>query len=218
MKIKEKSWPFTEAMRVVKEIERREYSDPILFETGFGPSGLPHIGTFAEVARTTFVKNAFEHLTGRQGEIYVYCDDMDGLRKVPGNVPESEMLAENLGKPICRIPDPFGCCDSYSGHMINKLVEFLDTYGFVFTLKKSSEEYAKGTFNETLHKLMEKTDGVKNIILPTLKEETRKNWSPFFPVCENCGSINATQVTGYFPEEDMVAYECTQANDKNPAC
>jgi len=122
MKIKEKSWPFKEALRVINELERRDHPDPVLFETGFGPSGLPHIGTFAEVARTTFVKNAFDHLVDRKSEIYVFCDDMDGLRKVPGNVPRKESLREYLGKPISRIPDPFGCCDSYSGHMVNKLM------------------------------------------------------------------------------------------------
>src|SRR4030042_3710976 len=218
MKIQENSWPCKEAIRIVNELERRDYSDPILFETGFGPSGLPHIGTFAEVARTTFVKNAFEYLTNRKSEIYVFCDDMDGLRKVPKNVPKQDLLVKDIGKPISRIPDPFDCCDSYSGHMINKLIEFLDTYGFRYTLKKSSEEYKKGIFNESLHLLIEKIDAVKNIILPTMKEQTRENWSPFLPICENCGNINSTIVTEYFTEHDQVEYYCNKDDEKSPGC
>ena len=121
-----KAWPFQEARQI---IDRRPLKDgqPVLFETGFGPSGLPHIGTFAEVARTTWVRQAFAHLSGRPTRLLAFSDDMDGLRKVPLNLPQGDMLEEHLGKPLHAIPDPFGISDSFSGYMNDKLKEFLDT-------------------------------------------------------------------------------------------
>jgi lysyl-tRNA synthetase class 1 len=124
-----KAWPFQEARHIVAR--RRPAGDrPVLFETGFGPSGLPHIGTFAEVVRTTWVRHAFEYLTEQPTRLVAFSDDMDGLRKVPLNMPQPEMLAQHLGKPLHAIPDPFGECDSYSGYMNDKLKKFLDAYVF----------------------------------------------------------------------------------------
>jgi lysyl-tRNA synthetase class 1 len=142
-----KSWPLKEAQKLHKRFKEPPVT-PVLFETGFGPSGLPHIGTFAEVARTTWVRHAFEYLTGWPTRLIAFSDDMDGLRKVPLNMANQEMLTEHLGKPLCHIPDPFGECESYSAYMNNKLQEFLDTYGFEYTFQSSQEAYTRGDFNE----------------------------------------------------------------------
>ena len=203
-----KSWPFKEAMRIIKAREKTPSDAPALFQTGFGPSGLPHIGTFAEVARTTWVRRAYEHLSGKGTALYAFCDDQDGLRKVPDNLPNPEMLTENLGKPLCDIPDPYGCCESFSAHMIGNLENFLDTFDFDYTLKRSSDAYRNGEFNSGLEVLLNKVDGVLEIILPTMKEENRASWSPFFPKCEACGRINTTRVTRYNKEDKTIDYTC----------
>ncbi|OGP58412.1 MAG: lysine--tRNA ligase [Deltaproteobacteria bacterium RBG_13_61_14] len=212
------AWPFQEAKKIkpgsAGEAFGRELSrtgagaPPVIFQAGFGPSGLPHIGTFAEVVRTTFVLQAFEHLTGRQGVLYAFCDDMDGLRRVPKNLPRPDLLEQHLGRPISQIPDPFGCCDSYAGHMEKKLQEMLDAYQLPYQLKSSTEEYRRGVFNEGLRLILQKVEQVKAVILPTLKEENREDWSPFFPVCPKCGRLYTTRVTAYHPERDSLSYVC----------
>ncbi len=202
-----KSWPFKEASGLQRRF-REQPAAPVVFETGFGPSGLPHIGTFAEVARTTWVRRAFEHLTGWQTRLIAFSDDMDGLRKVPLNMPQKEMLAEHLGRPLCHIPDPFGCCESYSAHMNNKLREFLNAYGFDYELQSSQQAYTRGDFDAGLSALLQKVDAVLNVILPTLREEKRADWSPFMPLCENCGRVYTTRVTGYHPADNAVDYVC----------
>jgi len=152
-----KAWPFQEARQIVER--RRPKGDrPVLFETGFGPSGLPHIGTFAEVVRTTWVRHAFEYLTGQPTRLLAFSDDMDGLRKVPLNLPQPEMLAQHLGKPLHAIPDPFGECDSYSGYMNDKLKQFLDAYEFDYEFQGSQQAYAAGHFDEGLGVLLEKAE------------------------------------------------------------
>jgi len=144
-----KSWPFKEADKLRKRFSK-SVNIPLRFETGFGPSGLPHIGTFAEIARTTWIRQAFEFLTQRETQLIAFSDDMDGLRKVPLNMPQQEMLTENLGKPLCRIPDPFDACESYSAYMNKKLREFLDSYKFDYVFQSSYEAYTRGDFNEGL--------------------------------------------------------------------
>ena len=203
-----KSWPFKEAERIIKARERTQANGPALFQTGFGPSGLPHIGTFAEVARTTWVRRAFEYLSGEETRLYAFCDDQDGLRKVPDNLPNQEMLQANLGKPLCDIPDPYGCCESFSHHMIGNLERFLDTFEFDYTLKRSSDAYRSGEFNNGLAILLDKVEDVLDIILPTMKEENRAAWSPFFPRCETCGRVNTTRVTAYNKSEKTIDYTC----------
>ena len=202
------SWPFKEAERIIKSRSRDTEKAPALFQTGFGPSGLPHIGTFAEVARTTWIRRAYEHLTGEPTRLYAFCDDQDGLRKVPDNLPNKEMLTENLAKPLCDIPDPYGCCASFSAHMIGNLKNFLNTFHFDYELKQSSDAYRGGDFNEGLGILLDKVEGILDIILPTLKEENRASWSPFFPKCEACGRINTTRVTAYLKESRQIGYTC----------
>ncbi|MBW2536842.1 MAG: lysine--tRNA ligase [Deltaproteobacteria bacterium] len=205
---KYKSWPFREAQRIIKAAGRDGPPDDVIFETGFGPSGLPHIGTFAEVARTTWVRRAYEQLTGKRTRLVAFSDDLDGLRKVPDNLPEREMLREHLGKPLSDIPDPYGCCESFSGHMNGKLGQFLDTYGFDYEFRSSAAAYRAGDFDRGLKILLANVDKVLEIILPTLSEENRSDWSPFFPRCEACGKVYTTRVTAYHHEDLAVSYSC----------
>lgn len=202
-----RAWPFREAGQIIAH--RPSFGDrPVLFETGFGPSGLPHIGTFAEVARTTWVRHAYEHLTGHPTRLQAFSDDMDGLRKVPLNLPQPEMLASNLGKPLHAVPDPFGETGSYSEYMNSKLREFLDAYGFDYDFQSSCDAYRGGHFDEGLQVLLHKVDEVRALILPTLSESKRAAWSPFFPLCPSCGSVYATRVTAYHPERGSVDFVC----------
>ncbi|MBN2723006.1 MAG: lysine--tRNA ligase [Deltaproteobacteria bacterium] len=204
-----KSWPFQEAASLKKS--HSPFNGKVLFETGFGPSGLPHIGTFAEVARTTWVRKAFEKLTGLETELVAFSDDMDGLRKVPTNLPQKEMLNEHLGKPLSSIPDPFGCCESFSAHMNKKLCEFLDAFGFEYRFQSSSEAYKRGDFNGKLLKILELHEAVRQIIIPTLREENRADWSPFMPICPNCGRVYTTRVTDTFPERGTLSMVCDRS-------
>ena len=211
------SWPFKEALKLSRRFHAQPDA-PVRLETGFGPSGLPHIGTFAEVARTTWVRKAFEELTGWPTELIAFSDDMDGLRKVPLNLPNQDMLREHIGKPLCRIPDPFDQYESYSAHMNHKLKEMLDAYRFDYHFQSSAEAYQRGDFNAGLSILLQKVAEVNAIILPTLGEEKREDWSPFFPVCESCGRINSTRLTGYHPETDSVDYVCDRHEGLLQSC
>ena len=212
-----KAWPFKEALKLQKRYVEPP-ATPVRFETGFGPSGLPHIGTFAEVARTSWVRQAFEFQTNWPSELIAFSDDMDGLRKVPLNMPQQEMLKEHIGKPLCHIPDPFGECESYSGYMNQKLKQFLDSYGFDYRFQSSQEAYARGDFNEGLSVILRKVEAIKSIILPTMGEENRRNWSPFFPICEKCGRINSTRVTGYHADSNTIDYVCDQEEGLLESC
>ncbi|MFT5378559.1 MAG: lysyl-tRNA synthetase class 1, partial [Candidatus Latescibacterota bacterium] len=202
-----KAWPFKEAEQILKQ-RRPDGSRPVLFETGFGPSGLPHIGTFAEVARTTWVRRALEELTGLETRLVAFSDDMDGLRKVPLNLPQPDMLEKHLGQPLHSIPDPFGEQDSFSGYMNDKLKKFLDAYRFDYEFQASAEAYKRGDFDEGLSILLDKVQEVRALIVPTLGEEKRDGWSPFFPICPECGSVYNTRVTDYFPERKAVGFAC----------
>ena len=181
-----KAWPFEEAKKIVARIEKRkDASKPVIFETGYGPSGLPHIGTFGEVARTTMVRHAFRVLTGDSVPTRLLCfsDDMDGMRKVPDNVPNPELLRANLGKALTNVPNPFDNGYPSFGHNNNaKLRQFLDTFGFDYEFMSATEEYKKGTFDDMLLRMLAKYDAVMEIMLPVLREERRKTYSPFLPV------------------------------------
>ena len=160
-----KAWPFAEARSVLKRING-EMPDKgyVLFETGYGPSGLPHIGTFGEVVRTTMVRRAFEAISDIPSKLFAFSDDMDGLRKVPDNVPNQEMMAEHLGKPLTSVPDPFDTHDSFGAHNNARLKEFLDTFGFDYEFKSATECYKSGEFDETLLKILERYDPVISTI------------------------------------------------------
>ena len=211
------SWPFKEAQQLQQRFKDAP-NQPVTFETGFGPSGLPHIGTFAEVARTTWVQRAFEHLSGWQTRLIAFSDDMDGLRKVPLNMPLPDMLAENLGKPLCHIPDPFGQDESYSAHMNRKLQEFLDAYGFDYQFQSSQEAYTRGDFDQGLSILLQNVEQVRAIILPTMGKDNRADWSPFFPICQKCGRIYSTRVIGYHPQDNTLDYVCDQPTGAVDGC
>ena len=217
MKSRYKAWPFSEASSLSKRIPNRP-DHPVTFETGFGPSGLPHIGTFAEVARTGWVRKAFEQLTGWPTRLVAFSDDMDGLRKVPVNLPRQEMLQENLGKPLSQIPDPFGEEESYSTYMNKKLRQFLDAYGFDYQFQSAYEAYSRGDFDQGLSLILRKTEEIRALILPTMKKESGEGWSPFFPVCEKCGRIYSTKVTGYNTTDDTIDYICNRTTGEKPGC
>ena len=194
---KVKAWPFEQARQIVKrlDIEKKRGIDrgdrPVVFETGYGPSGLPHIGTFGEVVRTTMVMDAFRALTNDEIPFKMICvsDDLDGMRKVPGNVPNQEELAEHLGKPLTDVPDPFGCHDSFAGHNNAMLREFLDGFGFTYEFKSATELYKSGAYDDMLIKALENFDKIMDVMLPTLGEERRATYSPFLPISPTTGKV-----------------------------
>ena len=184
------SWPFVEVRKLLKD--RKEIinkKNKITFQTGYGPSGLPHIGTFGEVARTTMMINALNHIEKINHELITFSDDMDGLRKVPENIPNDEILKKNLGKPLTSIPDPFGKFNSFGEHNNEMLKEFLNKFNFKFTFKSSTEIYKSGIFNSSLFRVLEKYEDIMNIILPTLRAERRKTYCPFLPICKKTGKV-----------------------------
>ena len=185
-----KAWPFEEARKLLKRfgdsVPEKGY---VLFETGYGPSGLPHIGTFGEVVRTTMVRQAFQRLSDLPTRLFCFSDDMDGLRKVPNNVPNQEMLAQHLGKPLTKIPDPFGEHESFGHHNNARLRAFLDDFGFDYEFESSSEWYSSGRFDAALLRVLEAYDKVMEIMLPSLGPERRKTYSPFLPICPKTGHV-----------------------------
>jgi len=184
------SWPFVEIRKLLKE--RREIinkKNKITFQTGYGPSGLPHIGTFGEVSRTSMMINALTHIKKIESELITFSDDMDGLRKVPENIPNEKILHENLGKPLTDIPDPFKKYKSFGEHNNKMLIEFLNKFKFNFKFKSSTENYKKGFFNNSITRVLEKYDDIMNIVLPTLRSERRKTYSPFLPICPDTGKV-----------------------------
>lgn len=200
-----KLWPQQEAEKI---IQRFPDADSIILQTGFGPSGHPHMGTVGEVVRTHFVAMALREL-GRKSVIQVFSDDMDGLRKIPANI-QAPGLEEHLGKPVSAIPDPYGCCESFSAHMNWELREMLDATGIPYRFVSATEEYKKGTYNDVLRLALVRMDQILKVILPTLREENREGWSPIMPVCENCGLVNTTRVLDYDTDKASVEYSCTE--------
>ncbi len=187
---KTSAWPFVEAKKIIRE--RKKYIEKkgkIILQTGYGPSGLPHIGTFGEVARTTMVVNALNQLTDLPKEIITFSDDMDGLRKVPENIPNKSILENNLHKPLTIIPDPFKKFNSFGEHNNEMLKKFLDNFKFNYTFKSSSELYKSGFFNESLKLILKKYKDIMNIIIPTLGKERQKTYSPFLPICPESGVV-----------------------------
>ena len=187
-----KAWPFEEARKVLSRLKRiPKPTGAIIFETGYGPSGLPHIGTFGEVARTTFVRHAFRVLTEDKIPTRLICfsDDMDGLRKVPDNIPNKEMVAEHLGKPLTAVPDPFGDHPSFGQHNNARLRAFLDTFGFEYEFLSATQCYRSGRFDKTLLKVLEHYDAIRDVILPTLGPDRRATYSPFLPISPVTGHV-----------------------------
>jgi len=183
-----KAWPFEEAQKLAARIQARGASHA-LFETGYGPSGLPHIGTFGEVARTTWVRHAFTVLTGLPSRLLAFSDDMDGLRKVPDNVPNKAMLTEHLGKPLTQIPDPFGTHDSFGAHNNARLRAFLDSFGFDYEFASATEYYHSGRFDTALRGVLAHFDELVAVILPTLGPDRRATYSPILPIHPRTGIV-----------------------------
>lgn len=203
-----KSWPFQEARALLKRLNgKAPKKGYVLFETGYGPSGLPHIGTFGEVARTTMVKRAFEILAPDiPTKLFCFSDDMDGLRKVPDNIPNGEIIEPHLGKSLTQVPDPFGCHDSFGLHNNTKLREFLDSFGFDYDFKSATDLYKAGDFDETLLAVLKNYDAVMNVILPTLGAERQATYSPFLPVCPETGIVLQVPMEKTDPENGTISY------------
>ena len=204
-----KAWPFQEAMKLVKRFpDGRPGGAPVLFETGYGPSGLPHIGTFQEVLRTTLVRRAYEIVSGgAPTRLVAFSDDMDGLRKVPDNIPNPDMMTANLGKPLSRIPDPFGCHESFAHHNNAMLCDFLDRYGFDYEYIAASERYGSGAFDGALVRVLEKFDAIMDIMLPTLRAERQKTYSPVLPISEKSGVVLQVPVAVVDAANGIVRFE-----------
>ena len=205
-----RAWPFEEARKVVARLERRSRAgkpkDEALFETGYGPSGLPHIGTFGEVARTTWVRRAFELMTGMKSRLIAMSDDMDGLRKVPDNVPNKELMAANLGKPLTAIPDPFGTHESYGHNMNARLRAFLDRFGFEYDFRSATDMYKSGVYDAALLRVLAKYDEVMRVMLPTLGEERQQTYSPFLPISPRSGKVLLARVVSHDAAKGTITY------------
>lgn len=207
--VQSRTWPFEEARKIIKRYEKTGYPDSVIFETGYGPSGLPHIGTFGEVARTTMVRHAFHILTENKVKTKLLCfsDDMDGLRKVPENVPDREKMEHYLGQPLSRVPDPFG--DDYPsfGAANNaRLRAFLDRFGFDYEFASATDYYSSGRFDETLLKILACYDKVMAIILPTLGEERQATYSLFLPISPFSGKVLQVPMIARNVEKGTVTY------------
>ena len=203
-----KAWPYEEARKLLKRWrEGKPDGEAMVFETGYGPSGLPHIGTFNEVLRTTFVRNAYHELTGgAPTRLIAFSDDMDGLRKVPDNLPNAEMLTEHLGQPLTKIPDPFGTHESFAHHNNAMLRYFLDRFGFDSEFLSATDCYASGRFDETLRQVLRKWDEILAVMLPTLREERRQTYSPVLPVSPATGRVLQVPVEVIDAEAGTIAF------------
>lgn len=205
-------WPYQEARKLAARAAGYAPGRPLILESGFGPSGLPHLGTMCEVLRPAYVRHALELIgVARPSRLIVFIDDLDGLRKVPPSVPNGEQIAEHLGRPVSRIADPFGCCASFADHMVGLLDNLLGPAAVEYELLRSSVMYASGAFDEALRMLLCRHQALTDIIAPTLREPNRAGWSPFMPICPACGQVNSTVVSAYHPERDSVEFSCERS-------
>jgi lysyl-tRNA synthetase class 1 len=213
-----RAWPFEEARRVLARVEKRAKAGrpvkEVLFETGYGPSGLPHIGTFGEVARTSWVRRAFEQISDVPTRLIAFSDDMDGLRKVPDNVPNQDLLTQHLGKPLTDIPDPFGTHDSFGAHNNARLRAFLDRFGFEYEFRSATDCYKSGLFDRALLTVLEHYEAVRDIVLPTLGPERRASYSPFLPISPRSGEVLQVPLITWDAKAGTIVYE---DNKKSPA-
>jgi lysyl-tRNA synthetase, class I len=211
------AWPFEEARRIVARLARTpKQKEAVIFETGYGPSGLPHIGTFGEVARTTMVRHAFRVLTDDKikTRLIAFSDDLDGLRKVPDNIPNKDMVAEHLGKPLTRVPDPFGTHPSFGEHNNARLRAFLDTFGFEYEFLSSTQCYTSGRFDAALMRVLERFDAVMSIMLPSLREERAATYSPFLPICPRSGIVLQVPIVAHDAGAGTITYEDPETRDQ----
>jgi lysyl-tRNA synthetase class 1 len=209
------AWPFEEARKLVNRLKRKP-KDEVIFETGYGPSGLPHIGTFGEVARTTMVRHAFRVLTDDKVKtrLIAFSDDMDGLRKVPDNVPNKDLLAQHLGKPLTKVPDPFGTHPSFGEHNNAELRRFLDQFSFEYEFMSSTQCYISGRFDEALLKVLAHFDKVMAIMLPSLREERAQTYSPFLPIDPRTGIVLQVPVLAHDAARGTITYEDPETQER----
>jgi lysyl-tRNA synthetase, class I len=202
------AWPFEEARKIVLRLKKRPKAE-VIFETGYGPSGLPHIGTFGEVARTSMVRHAFRVLTDDKikTQLIAFSDDMDGLRKVPDNVPNREMMAAHLGKPLTQVPDPFGTHHSFAEHNNARLRAFLDQFGFDYEFVSSTACYTSGRFDDALLKVLHHFEEVMAVMLPSLREERAQSYSPFLPISPETGIVLQVPVVAHDAKAGTITYE-----------
>ncbi len=204
-----KAWPFAEARDLARRLEQAGMAgdkDEVVFETGYGPSGLPHIGTFGEVVRTTMVRHAYETMTGRKTRLVCFSDDMDGFRKVPDNVPNPEELAACLHLPLTAVKDPFGTHPSFGEHNNARLQAFLDSFGFEYEFLSSTACYKSGMFDDALRMVLARYDAIMKIMLPTLGAERQATYSPFFPICPDSGKVLQAKVVAQDIANDSITY------------
>ncbi|MEO6224424.1 MAG: lysine--tRNA ligase [Sphingomicrobium sp.] len=203
-----KAWPYEEARKLLKRWpDGKPGGEPIIFETGYGPSGLPHIGTWNEVARTTFVRQAYAELTGRPTRLIAFSDDMDGLRKVPDNVPNHALLTEHLGRPLTRIPDPFETHDSFAHHNNAMLRTFLDRFGFDYEFLSATDCYLSGRFDAVIRLVLHAWDDIMGVMLPTLREDRRRTYSPLLPISPTTGRVLQVPVEVIDAEAGLIAFD-----------
>jgi lysyl-tRNA synthetase class 1 len=204
-----KAWPYEEARKLLKRWpDGKPGGAPMIFETGYGPSGLPHIGTWNEVARTTFVRQAYEELTnGAPTRLIAFSDDMDGLRKVPDNIPNPQLLTENLGRPLTKIPDPFGTHESFAHHNNAMLRTFLDRFGFDYEFLSATDCYTSGRFDPVVRKVLHGWDAIMGVMLPTLREDRRKTYSPILPISPASGRVLQVPVEVIDAEAGLIAFD-----------
>jgi lysyl-tRNA synthetase class 1 len=209
------AWPFEQAKAIVARLKKKP-KDEVLFETGYGPSGLPHIGTFGEVARTTMVRHAFRVLTDDKikTRLLAFSDDMDGLRKVPDNVPNKELLEKNLGRPLTRVPDPFGTHESFGAHNNARLRAFLDTFGFDYEFASATDYYQSGKFDAALLRMLERLDAVMKIMLPSLREERAATYSPFLPICPRTGQVLYVPIVDHDARAGTISYDDPETGER----
>ena len=205
---KTSAWPFVEAKKMLRERKAIiEKKGKITLQTGYGPSGLPHIGTFGEVARTSMMVNALNQLTDLPTEIITFSDDMDGLRKVPENVPQKDLLEKNLHRPLTQVPDPFNKFDSFGEHNNEMLKTFLNSFNFKYSFKSSTSLYKSGFFNSSLQIILKNYEGIMNIIMPTLGKERQKTYSPFLPICPETGHVLEIPVKEINTENSKIIFD-----------
>ena len=206
--IQSKAWPFEEARRIIKRFEKNPPKNGYaLFETGYGPSGLPHIGTFGEVARTSMVIKAFQLLSEIPTRLVCFSDDLDGMRKVPSNVPNSESLVEYLQLPLTSVPDPFGEYESFGHHNNAMLKRFLDTFGFEYEFISATEFYRSGKFDKILLRAVEKYDEIMEVMLASLREERQRTYSIFLPIHPTTGRVMYVPMKSVSSENGTITFD-----------
>ena len=211
-----KAWPFEQARLVKKRVEKSGLQGgAVIFETGYGPSGLPHIGTFGEVVRTTMVQHAFRVLTKDEYPTKLICfsDDMDGMRKVPSNLPQQDMLAGYIDRPLTDVPDPFGTHEGFAQHNNARLRAFLDGFGFEYDFYSATEQYRSGAFDAVLLKALEKYQAIMDVMLPTLGEERRATYSPFLPISPKTGKVLYVPMKATNPSEGTITFADEEGED-----